>query len=116
MSIEREYNRKFINEMATIGICDGKKVVTNSLDHGQPHIHYGGVKIYLPNNSLKNATELRQYVDEKYQDQVKDTELTKLVRWFDEKSRINSKQTNLEMSWIAWHLEHPGIERESHGR
>lgn len=107
MSIEKEYVKKFINEMATIGVCDGKNVVTNSMDHGQPHIHYGSTKIYLPSEMPKNQTELRAYVDKAHQDRVSDQELTKLVSWLKDTSRVNSNLNNLEASWTAWHLEHP---------
>lgn len=107
MSLEREYNRKFLSEMATIGVCDGKKVVTNALDHGRPHIHYGQVKIYLPKELPKNQTELSAYVDNAHRGKISEQDLTKLVLWFKDKSRIDSSFNNLKASWIAWNLEHP---------
>lgn len=107
MSIEKEYVQKFINEMATIGVCDGKKVITNSMDHGQPHVHYGSIKIYLPSELPKNQSELRSCVDKAHQDKVSDQELTKLVSWLKDVSRVNPSLNNLEASWTAWHLEHP---------
>ena len=62
--LQRMFEQAFqINEMATIGICYGQRVVTNSLDHGKPHIHYGKVKVYLPEEMPKNATELEKDVE-----------------------------------------------------
>ena len=107
MPVEREYSRKFINEMATIGICDGKRVITNSLDHGQPHIHYGDIKIYLPKDLPKNQTELMSYVDNAYKNKISVKELTELVNWFSQPNRIQTKLNNFEASWTAWYLEHP---------
>ena len=96
-----------INEMATIGICYGQRVVTNSLDHGKPHIHYGKVKVYLPKEIPKNATELEKYVEKSHLDRLTDKSLTELVKWFKEKNRVDSTKNNFEASWNAWNFEHP---------
>lgn len=107
MSIEREYVNKFINEMATIGNCNGVKVSTHSKDHGLPHIHYGRIKIYLPKDLPKNGTILAQYVDNSQKDKISEQELSKLASWFEQRSTINPKLNNLETAWVAWNLEHP---------
>lgn len=105
--LQRIFEQAFqINEMATIGICYGQKVITNSLDHGKPHIHYGKVKVYLPDNPPKNATECKDYVEPSHLSRLTDKSLTELVSWFKEKNTKDTSKTNFEMSWIAWKLEH----------
>lgn len=105
--LQRLYEQAFqINEMATIGVCYGQKVITNSLDHGKPHIHYGKVKVYLPDIIPKNATELLQYVDKSHLDRLDDKSLSKMIDWFKERNQKDASKNNFEMCWIAWKLEH----------
>lgn len=106
--LQRIFEQAFqINEMATIGICYGQRIVTNSLDHGKPHIHYGKVKFYLPKEMPKNATECEQYVEKSHKSRLTDTSLSELVKWFKEKNSLDKTHTNFEMCWLTWHLEHP---------
>lgn len=106
MQPEKEYIKQ-LNEMATIGSCEGKRIVTNSLDHGLPHIHYGKVKIYLPSELPKNQMELKSCVDASHVNRITDKELTRLISWFEQKNSKQPKLTNFEAAWLAWHLEHP---------
>lgn len=95
-----------INEMATIGTCYGQRVCTNSLDHGKPHIHYGKVKVYLPEKSPKNVSELETYVEKAHLARLDDKSLSMLLKWFNDRNSVDKTKTNFEMSWIAWKLEH----------
>ena len=106
--LQRVFEQAFqINEMATIGICYGQRVVTNSLDHGAPHVHYGKVKVYLPKTMPKNATELLEYVEKSHRSRLADKSLTEMINWFKEKSKLDSTHSNFEMCWILWNAEHP---------
>lgn len=96
-----------INEMATIGTCYGQRVVTNSLDHGKPHIHYGKVKIYLPSALPNNITELKDYVEKSHLSRLADKSLSELLYWFKQTNRVSPTKNNFDMCWIAWKLEHP---------
>lgn len=105
--LQRLYEQAFqLNEMATIGICYGQRVTTNSLDHGKPHVHYGKVKVYLPNTMPKNATELLQYVDKSHLDRLDSQSLSKMIDWFKDRNQKDTTKNNFEMCWIAWKLEH----------
>ena len=105
--LQRIFEEAFqINEMATIGFCYGQRVCTNSLDHGEPHIHYGKVKVYLSKKMPKNTTELEQYVEKSHLIRLDDKSLSKMVDWFKERSNADKSKTNFEMCWIAWKLEH----------
>ena len=106
--VQRIWEQAFqINEMATIGVCYGQRIVTNSLDHGIPHVHYGKVKIYLPKQMPKNVTELEQYVEKSHKSRLTAESLPELLRWFSKRNRLDSTKNNFEMCWAAWKLEHP---------
>lgn len=106
--LQRIFEQAFqLNEMATIGICYGQRVATNSLDHGKPHIHYGKVKVYLPATMPDNVTELKQYVEKSHLSRLADKSLSELLYWFKQTNRINPSKNNFDMCWIAWKLEHP---------
>lgn len=105
--LQRAWEQAYqINEMATIGTCYGLTVSTNSLDHGKPHIHYGKVKVYLPEQLPKNATELQQYVEKSHLNMLDDKSLTKMISWFKKRNIKEPTKNNFEMCWIAWKLEH----------
>lgn len=105
--LQRMFEQAFqINEMATIGICYGQRVVTNSLDHGIPHIHYGKVKVYLPEEMPKNTTELEKFVEKSHLERLDNKSLSKLLDWFKERNIKDPTKNNFEMCWIAWKLEH----------
>ena len=101
MQPEKEYIKQ-LNEMATVGKCNGIRVITNSLDHGLPHVHYGNIKIYLPEELPSTLEDMKSFVDKSFQNKI-----SKFLNWLGQKSLLMSKATNLEMAWVLWNAEHP---------
>ena len=65
------------------------------------------MKIYLPEVMPKNVTELLVHVDKAHVNKISSQELTKLIKWFKEPSRVKASLNNFDASWVAWYLEHP---------
>ena len=90
------------NEMSDFGIVNGNKVTfsNSGSDHGIPHIHYGKIKVKIPDVAPKTNAELRAYVFDSYKAIVTDKDLSELRIWLNKRSTKNNKFTNLELLQI----------------
>ena len=99
-----------VNEMGTVGKFSNCTVIANSLDHGQPHVHYlcdGKLvaKIEIPNKVIKNQSELK--IVEKGS-AYKEYLMTDFVKWVNSTKQMKdgSKMKNYDYASTAWDILH----------
>jgi len=95
------------DEMAIVGKFSDCKIIINSNDHGSPHVHYlcNGklvAKIEIPNENVKNQTELtiikKGLVYNTYL-------MTNFVKWINDNHPI-TKTANYNAALAIWDALH----------
>jgi len=99
-----------VNEMGTVGKFSNCIVIINSLDHGNPHVHYicnGDLvaKIEIPDKDVKNQSEL--VLIEKGIAH-KEHLMNNFVKWINSYKQLKdgSKIKNYDYASTAWNILH----------